>query len=233
MRRAILRFASQFSSREVLQQVRWEVRLVGAAAVAKLRPKQRAAMSRVRVNRGNDLRVNLGCGPLPTAGWLNVDGVSSKADLVQRFGYALNLPDGCAQVVFSEHVLEHLDYPDAARTFLREARRILRPTGVFRVVVPDAERAIRAYVENDTETLNSLAPGESTPIEVVNKIFRENGFHRFAWDYPLLEAELRAAGFTAVRRAEFRDSPIADLNIDLDEPARVAQSLYAEATAPA
>jgi predicted SAM-dependent methyltransferase len=132
-------------------------------------------------------------------------------------------------MVFSEHVLEHLDYPDSARVFLAEAFRILRDDGVLRIIVPDAGRAAEAYVRGDMDVLSRLAPGETTPIEALNKFFREFGFHRYAWDYPLLERELRDAGFVEVRRAEFRDSLLPELNIDFDDPDRRLQSLYVEA----
>ena len=230
MKATILKYAGRIASVEVLQQLRWELTLRAKAAKAALRPRQRRLIARLQRERPDDLKVNLGCGPLPTPGWLNVDGSFPGADLVQVFGQPLDLPGSCAAVVFCEHVLEHLDYPDAARLFLGEVWRILRPGGVFRVIVPDAAAAIRAYAQGDLELLRDLAPSEATPIEVVNKIFRENGAHRFAWDYPLLAAELERAGFATVRRAAFRDSAIAELNVDLSEEGRIAQSLYAEAT---
>ena len=45
--------------------------------------------------------------------------------------------DLCADVVYADQVLEHMSGIDAARQFVAEAHRIVRPTGVFFVVVPD------------------------------------------------------------------------------------------------
>jgi SAM-dependent methyltransferase len=42
-----------------------------------------------------------------------------------------------ADVVYADQVLEHMSGIDAARAFVAEARRILRPQGLFFVVVPD------------------------------------------------------------------------------------------------
>jgi SAM-dependent methyltransferase len=49
--------------------------------------------------------------------------------------------------VYHSHVLEHLDRP-VAREFLAETRRVLKPGGVCRIVVPDFEFLCRAYVEH-------------------------------------------------------------------------------------
>ena len=45
--------------------------------------------------------------------------------------------DASADVVYADQVLEHMSGIDAAREFVAEARRILRPKGVLFVVVPD------------------------------------------------------------------------------------------------
>jgi SAM-dependent methyltransferase len=47
------------------------------------------------------------------------------------------VPDASADVVYADQVLEHMSGIDAARQFTSEARRALRPGGIFFVVVPD------------------------------------------------------------------------------------------------
>ena len=66
-----------------------------------------------------------------------------------RRAHAEKLPfaDGSVAVVYSSHMLEHLGR-DEARAFLLECRRILRPGGILRLVVPDLERYVRTYVED-------------------------------------------------------------------------------------
>ena len=105
------------------------------------------------------LRINIGCGQTPTAGWLNCDNsftvrlarfpsclkvlhylkLASKESLIlARFIVQRNvawadaterlpLADESVGVVYSSHVLEHLDREGALR-FLPEARRVLVPT---------------------------------------------------------------------------------------------------------
>lgn len=48
-------------------------------------------------------------------------------------------------VVYHSHMLEHLDR-DVAERFLIEVKRVLRPGGTHRIVVPDFEQACRAYL---------------------------------------------------------------------------------------
>lgn len=54
-------------------------------------------------------------------------------------GWAPPIPasDASADVVYADQVLEHMSGIDAAREFVAEARRVLRPGGIFFVVVPD------------------------------------------------------------------------------------------------
>jgi SAM-dependent methyltransferase len=50
-------------------------------------------------------------------------------------------------IVYHSHVLEHLDRP-LGRQFLAETRRVLKPGGICRIVVPDFEFLCRAYIEH-------------------------------------------------------------------------------------
>lgn len=63
-------------------------------------------------------------------------------------------------LVYHSHVLEHIDR-NAVPAFLAEVRRVLKPGGVHRVVVPDLERRARAYVASlDAALAEGSAPAE-------------------------------------------------------------------------
>jgi SAM-dependent methyltransferase len=53
--------------------------------------------------------------------------------------------DNVFDVVYHSHVLEHIDRTQA-KGFLEECRRVLKPGGAIRVVVPDLETLARRYV---------------------------------------------------------------------------------------
>ncbi len=55
-------------------------------------------------------------------------------------------PDS-VDVVYHSHILEHLDRA-VAEVFLSEARRVLKPGGIQRIVVPDFEQLCRNYIDH-------------------------------------------------------------------------------------
>ena len=57
----------------------------------------------------------------------------------------LPLQTGSVDVLYSSHMLEHLD-GDEATLFLDEARRVLRLGGIIRLAVPDISKYVDAYV---------------------------------------------------------------------------------------
>ncbi|CAA9217761.1 MAG: hypothetical protein AVDCRST_MAG93-305, partial [uncultured Chloroflexia bacterium] len=56
----------------------------------------------------------------------------------------LHYEDGTVDILYSSHMLEHLDR-DSARRFLHEAYRVLKPGGAIRIVVPDFALLIDRY----------------------------------------------------------------------------------------
>jgi len=67
--------------------------------------------------------------------------------IVHNLARGLPFASNSVDVVYHSHLLEHLDR-DVARVFLLEAKRVLKPGGVQRIVVPDLEKAVMAYVSH-------------------------------------------------------------------------------------
>lgn len=55
--------------------------------------------------------------------------------------------DASVDVVYHSHVLEHIDR-DQVPSFFGEVRRVLKPDGIHRIVVPDLELLCRRYLEH-------------------------------------------------------------------------------------
>jgi SAM-dependent methyltransferase len=58
-------------------------------------------------------------------------------DVIQAWTPPIAAPDASRDVVYADQVMEHMSGIDAARALTAEALRVLRPGGVFFVVVPD------------------------------------------------------------------------------------------------
>lgn len=192
-----------------------------------------------RFKNSRDLRLNIGCGSCGKPGWVNTDidafpGVSCTWDCRKSLPFA----DNSAKCIFTEHFVEHLDYCEEIPSFVRECHRVLEPGGVLRIVVPDAEKYLRAYCHGSWDELaivRPLGPGLSdghfgskynTKMELVNVVFRQYFEHKFAWDYETMEFILRRFGFSAVYRQGFSQSMQDGLAIDM--PERASESLYVE-----
>ncbi len=57
------------------------------------------------------------------------------------------LKNNSVAVLYSSHMLEHLDREEA-QSFLKEAQRVLQPGGTIRLSVPDLAKAIGNYINN-------------------------------------------------------------------------------------
>jgi SAM-dependent methyltransferase len=90
--------------------------------------------------------LNLGCGRRRHPAWTNAD-LSPSTPEVLQVDVREPLPFGDAEfdAVYASHVLEHLS-PSKGRALVREIRRILRPGGIVRLVVPDLETLCRNYL---------------------------------------------------------------------------------------
>ena len=128
----------------------------------------------------------------------------------------LPLPQRSASLLYCSHVLEHLCLSDLRRALL-DCRRVLRPGGVFRLVVPDLEHLIRCYIADSspqaaTKFMDDTMLGRKFRSRGLLGLMREwlgSSQHLWMWDYKSLAAELEAAGFSTIRRAALGDSRIA------------------------
>jgi len=215
--------------RYVSRGLRDALRSVAAEAAIHRRHRQGQRAAR-RFRGARDLRIQLGSGGQRKEGWVNVDLVAD-ADVQLDLREPLPFDQGAASLVYAEHVLEHFVYPGEVQTLLREVFRILTPGGIFKLVVPDAGRALTAYGQSEAEFFAArrvrsyLASERPTPMHVVNYIFRQDGQHKYAYDEETLAQVLTAAGFADARRRLFDPS--------IDSARRhEANSLYMEAVKP-
>jgi len=188
----------------------------------------------------DDLKLNFGCGPDIKPGYINVDlceGADLRLDLREPMPFQAN---ACA-IVHSEHFLEHLAYPHQAMHFLAECFRVLRPGGILRVGVPDSEWPIRAYARDPyfvawfdyVRRAWPRSDSVNTDMECVNYSFRQDGEHKFGYDYETLKRNLAMVGFEDIKRVEF--DPALDnekSRYSLDSDPSKCTTLYVVAVKP-
>jgi predicted SAM-dependent methyltransferase len=173
-------------------------------------------------------RLNLGCGPQPRAGWLNVDkqpyaGVDACGDLCA----GLPLRSDSVDAIVAMHVLQDLAWPELPAA-LAEMRRLLKPGGVLRLGLPDLDRAIDAYRHGDAAYFHvpdddARSPGAKLVTQII-----WYGSVRTPFTFDFAREWLERAGFRAVERCAFGQTRHGDAGlVDLDN--REHESLFVEA----
>jgi predicted SAM-dependent methyltransferase len=180
-------------------------------------------------------KVQIGGGTHYLTGFVNID-ILPPADIIFDVREGIPLPSGSVEFIFSEHFLEHVDYPISAKKIMKEAFRVIRKNGKVVISVPDSERVIGAYVKRDKKKLNEYIrrwyskrdnlEHFNTAIDVVNYHFRDQddsdkyASHLWGYDKEKLKSLLKNVGFHSIREWEF-DPKIAN-------PKRKFGSIYIE-----
>jgi predicted SAM-dependent methyltransferase len=147
----------------------------------------------------------------------------------------LPLPDRSVDVLYTSHMLEHLDQEEAVN-FLREARRILRSGGVIRIAVPDISKQVQKYIKsNDADAFISAThltqPRPRTMMERLRILLVGTRHHQWMYDGKSLSRLLLKQGFSDPIVMKAGESGIENPQ-DLDLSERASESVYVEAKNP-
>ena len=186
--------------------------------------------------KNTQTKVQIGGGKHALEGYLNID-IIPPANLVYDIRKGIPLDDSTVELIFTEHLLEHLEYPRSVKNLIKECHRVLKPRGKLIVGVPDSEKMIRAYVKRDPKFFKKLMKlwyskrdivGDiNTYIDLLNLHFRDQyknkkySQHLWAYDKEKLTSLFKEVGFRKVKKWKF-DNKIAN-------PKRKFGSIYCEA----
>ena len=140
----------------------------------------------------SSLRLHLGAGNVRLPGYINADLCKTDAvDVVADIRLLIGIEVNSVDTIFASNVLEHFqrfEYP----LVLQRWYRVLKPSGILRLSVPDLAAICKYYVEtgNLDDIYMALYSGQSKPFS----------FHYWGWDYKTLERDLKAIGFHDVYR---------------------------------
>ena len=197
-----------------------------------MRKRHLRGLRNARRYRGmHGLAMQLGSADKTKKGWVNVD-LSPEAELTLDLREPLPFTDNTFRIIYSEHVLEHFDYPRDITHLLSECYRVLEPRGIFSLAVPDGEFALRYYTlrHNSAPSLAQLHADVAqanvrwepswcrTQMDHVNNLMRQNGEHRWIYDEETMHLLLEGVGFSEIQRREF--------DPELDQEERRFGSLY-------
>jgi predicted SAM-dependent methyltransferase len=221
-------------TRENFDRVRFEINAAIVNFNNTFNPVSRYKIFKLRKEK--NLSVNIGAGPFGKPGWINIDLFRHK-NISLRYDCRSRLPfsDSSIDRLKCEHLLEHLDIRDEVPHFLNECLRCLKPNSIFRIVVPDVELFIMAYCSGKKEEWAKIGFTEiesqwGSGMYILNHVFRQNGEHKFGYDFKTLKGILEKAGFESIKKTSFGNSEDLHLRDDLEN--HRPYSLYVDCKKP-
>lgn len=170
--------------------------------------------------------------------WLNCDIIDlSQFAQANRYNFArldarqgLPFGTGTVDLIFHSHFLEHISFSEGL-SLCREARRIIKPTGAMRIIVPDAELLLSKCADNTISEygeLNSECAESHTFIKQLHSLLCAN--HESMYDWDTLKETLEESGWIP-HKASFRYTKIPQIQQILRETLDMLPclSLYVDA----
>jgi predicted SAM-dependent methyltransferase len=165
-------------------------------------------------------KLQIGTGNNILPGWLNTDLYTDVAfndiaflDVSDPFPFKDNTFD----VVFSEHMIEHVPYA-LGQTMLKEIRRVLKPGGKVRIATPNLANILALYTDKPTPAQERYIKWSVdrhdkgvkiySPQHVINTFMNSWG-HSFVYDPKSMREAFTSAGFVDIteHRPEQSDVP--------------------------
>lgn len=150
------------------------------------------------------------------------------ADATKR----IPLPDNSVEVLYSSHMVEHLDREEA-KLFLQEAYRVLAPNGIIRIAVPDLKKLVNQYITEGKADLfieRTLLTRQrpKTVLDRLKYLIVGDRHHLWMYDGSSMARLLSAMGFKEPRVLEPGSTTIPNPGaVNLYE--RAEESVYVEA----
>jgi hypothetical protein len=215
----------EMSARRAKSALRQRVKR-GEALVWRLRTYSRSRRYVKHVHASGSearpLRIEVGCGLYPTAGYTHID-IDRSQRGVEVFApaHATGLPSDCAEELLAVHVLEHVE-PQLLDATLRHWHDLLRPGGRVEIHVPNGAALARVVEQNADHsdatiwlaqaaifgyTITPVGAGENRgeaePYPAAARSaenMRDGPQHRFLFTFGVLEQLLEQHGFRDVHR---------------------------------
>ncbi len=216
------------------------------------------SLSKINFNEINSCKLNFGPGPnweKPDASWLSVDIDKSLGDIVVNFQEFEKLPlkNESVECVYGSHVFEHMSIFKSQLVF-NEIYRVMKKGANFRLILPDAEKSLREYLNGnedyvlfkrrkeraknnlniDYTLFECMREDFLSPNGQANLLGKNTLAHQNAWDYDTIKTHLMRAGFAGskIEQSNFQQSATSEFSFEGSYPSEANEdyrSLYVEA----
>lgn len=164
-----------------------------------LNPIERLSYQKDRI-----MKLHLGCGKRHIPGFIHIDAIDfPHVDHVTSIDNLSFIADASVDLIYNCHVLEHFKRREVQKV-LAEWNRVLKPGGTLRISVPDFASLFEIYVKHQKLEL------------VIGALFgRQDYLYNIqytTYDLPTLSKTLEDAGFTNVRRYDWRKTEHAEID---------------------
>lgn len=140
---------TEFIRREFMHELRYGGRPAGATPGVETRIVDGSGLlivdDAVTGAAEGPLRVNLGAGHVGREGYVNVDARAVDGIAVVADVRALPFAPGSVDEFYASHLAEHFPEEDLRRAILPHWLELLRPGGLLRLIVPDAEAMLAEH----------------------------------------------------------------------------------------
>ncbi len=185
-------------------------------------------------------KINAYCEPRPVdermvvfgGHWSTNPGFLVLTEEEQDLCKPLAFDDSSLSFIFTEHVIEHLDFLESVQ-FFTEAYRVLAPGGVMRTVCPMLDVLLNVDFQNsqmDAYANSSIYSTFANEFDVIkrlgvdvqsddlktffmNSMFNRHG-HKFIWSYGLLKSTLEGVGFREAKICKVGEGKFPDRCIE-------------------
>jgi hypothetical protein len=148
-------------------------------------------------------KLHLGCGTRRAEGYCNVDITPQlSVDVVDDISRLTKFPENYADTIYACHVLEHFSHAEIP-LILQRWFAVLAPGGELRISVPDIDRIVRIYMQNQD---HFAKPGNSPWIGLIyGGQIDQYDFHKTGFNFCWMAYLLGNAGFDEI--AEYPHEP--------------------------
>ena len=160
---------------------------------------------RERVGGPAPVRLHLGSGQSPIAGWINID-VQQLPGVDRVLDVRRGLPYENVAAIYGEHFLEHLELEEGLACLV-ECRRVLAPDGIVRISTPNLDWVLASHYRYGQWSAEDEAISDCFRM---NRAFHGWG-HRFLYNRQALAAAFRAAGFSTITMHRYGESDVPEL----------------------